>query len=1390
LKKIKVISICVLLFFFATDLPINVHVHNNTAYAQVSRTRERPLRQGNIEVPTSRHGGSGKVFGGQQKHVGKYVVHTWGYGDIVLRALAGTSMVIRSNAYHILFGIFLLVGLCLLFFSYITPSAYRGVDPLKFGRWALWITIVYAIVFNIHSRVAVEEHSPFINNQRVQLNAGIIQGSQWTEDVPWIIAYPLYVFTTIEFELGKLVENYFYDDYSYNSNFTVNTSGGGVPAVSFTGSGFMSPLIALNEMGSGNFNFNPYLYTNLNSYIIDCVMPEIISGRIPTDYLVASNDLADIIFDANSGGLVNPARVTKFIEAGSSNSNYILRNDLTDRSSSKITNVLKNNVRYNMKYLSCSDAANTLQGTVNQLSSLGNKGDIVKIILGMAGVNTSGNSSNNFLSAILNNDYSNFLGVVPQFILNYNGTASEFLTQAMIMNQFNDAYATWAAINGIPKDSLAVGLAKAQEMAKEKMSFSAVMASRYLPVIKGIIMVITIGFLPIVILMLLTPMATRFLFGYISVLLWLALWHVGSALLHSIVLFKAANYLTGLTGGNYNMLYKFAVDSNVMDYINMAGSMYWSVPTIALLVAGGFSMYTMNSLASSIANDVNAPTSSAAAETSSGNLSYGNVSANNLSGNKTNFARGMTVGSTFTNEWSNRNIYSMEDTISSRGLQSVGGVSGTGEAKINSDGSAYIEKFAAQGGHSTLSNATTDSQGKVISGHAVAGDKQGVEQLSKQLGGQDLSHLTGGNEVASIANADISNGEIIKATAYDTAGNRYESVKGEDGALHTVVFNAQGQEVAHMATKQGVNYQADLDGDGKLEIIHGASIIEMGHGVERITNGVIESANQELNGMQLKSLDVSNGQVKSGYGEKMDYAYIDGMGVTPKSIKWDGSSVKTVIETGNGEFTETKTVQGQRVIGSQVFQGVIDLGDGKVFHGEYRSDGYKSTYNGWVDDNGKIFTFIAEGDGQGHVIHNLGQAGSEKYTKDIENLLIERLQNIRSGTNFELLGASKGALSNDDIKAINSFVQHTYSDEMLPKMLQDKNMINYYANQIASGVIANMPIGLNNAYGISRDDKVSNIDQVNDKRSMSINAGGGGGLNVGGLKVNAGFDGGHVTDHGTTSQTNKSSGQSMNYNASENRAFNIMRDSIKDSLTNAVTKIENSGLAGDQAKATMQSAIINGISNGYNRIANDVNFIKNGNTVQQDTFSMPQEHGYSNVNNSFGFNPVGSFGTHNNENIDQVNTLHVTGNSITSSPASNPNNVNEYRTATPPAGGVGGSGIAQPSSNITIDNSATSNAPGIKYADNNIVGNTAQVGNNSQRVANQQEVIENNTQKSHTKLSSNNKTRHSEQEQPKPQSNSTSKPPQSSGSRKVAASGNPRSPQGERNVSGKRGGRS
>lgn len=490
-------------------------------------------------------------------------IYTWGYGDIIAQVLNGTKWLVATGDF---IGIFKIVALLSLVYVIVTYSGnlFTKADPFMLPKVYIVQLAVWSLFTVVKTDVAI------IDRQNAAYD-------QVVTEVPIGVARPIAWFSLLQKVLGERMETVF----SLPND------------LKYTNSGFFSGIGALLQAGSQRI-IDPYLYLSTNSYVVDCVVPDILDGTKNEGALMSSGTLwADL-------GNTNPARTTLVYD--NANTNGTVEN--------------------------CLNAYTQISGRLN-------------IYITDTGLPYAGASLGGYSALQL----ANVIGVASPYFLNYSATGEGFLLQSISMNHLREGYATWAAANGISQTGLGYGSGKAEETVRQNLALTGVLGSKYIPVIKGILTVILVTFIPILILLLLTPMMGVVALGFLFTLLWLSLWQLGDVILNLIINVKASHFLTVAAGGSYIIRSKEIVDASLLDYVNMAGSLYWMIPTMAAFVAGGFSFMALSSITGSSARSVYEPVGGASSEAATGSSSFGNSSHHNARANHRDWTSFLGTGS-------------------------------------------------------------------------------------------------------------------------------------------------------------------------------------------------------------------------------------------------------------------------------------------------------------------------------------------------------------------------------------------------------------------------------------------------------------------------------------------------------------------------------------------------------------------------------------------------------------------------------------------------------------------------------------------------------------------------------------------------------------------------
>jgi len=262
------------------------------------------------------------------------------------------------------------------------------------------------------------------------------------------------------------------------------------------------------------------------------------------------------------------------------------------------------------------------------------------------------------------------------------------------------ASSIWVKASGLSPEQLSVGTAITSSQFEARAIIQGILASGYVPVIKGIMTVFLVASIPIVVILLMVGdvfIPRRIILtGLFTVMFWLSLWHFAEAILNMIVAVKTGNLLQSIYGGgNYIPLQSSPVISNeVVRYVSMASNYYWAIPFLTLLFSGGFSIYTMNALAGKGTAAV-AASSAGAGDVVLGNIRVGNISENTVNSNTTvlnSMSRDVWTFNTVSENITTRNVIRGDDGSGNKvDLVPLGGsfYSGNIQAK---EGTEFLRK--------------------------------------------------------------------------------------------------------------------------------------------------------------------------------------------------------------------------------------------------------------------------------------------------------------------------------------------------------------------------------------------------------------------------------------------------------------------------------------------------------------------------------------------------------------------------------------------------------------------------------------------------------------------------------------------------------------------------
>lgn len=521
-----------------------------------------------------------------------YWIYTWGYSDIMVSMLNAVKQFMGTENYSLLLKVSVLLSLFTVFLSLLSD---KGFSPLLIFQKVLLVIAIQVLVLSSPVTVVVEE---------VQNGTLGAANQEIVADVPAVIAFPLATLSKME----KAVRDTLRNSLNY----------GGLTQGALYLDGF-SAITALNMLQSSTDvrPNNPNFTKTFNSYMENCILPDMISGYQDISKISVSKDLWQ-----QFGLNVHAARIG---------------NSYLDPAATGPDGVIK----------TCVDLYADLDNAINTVSA--DAQARLKAGLGLAGT--------------IQLDQS--LGAISSAIMNYQTTGADMIKNSLAINSFNDSYQQIASGMGVDGAGIAYSIAKAQETAKLNSSMQGIMAKKYMPIAKGYLTVIFVAVMPLVLLIAMITGTFRKPFGMIFGLLTaLALWNVGDQILDFIIivrthaLFEASN----IAGIGYTLESQPFINGAIIDTLTLSLGMYWMIPTLAFSIAT-MSGYGAASMMGGISGIATAGASSAAAEAAGGNMSFGNVRANAINMNKYDAASSMSIGSVSKMQMDHQQTASMQSKV-------------------------------------------------------------------------------------------------------------------------------------------------------------------------------------------------------------------------------------------------------------------------------------------------------------------------------------------------------------------------------------------------------------------------------------------------------------------------------------------------------------------------------------------------------------------------------------------------------------------------------------------------------------------------------------------------------------------------------------------------------
>lgn len=212
------------------------------------------------------------------------------------------------------------------------------------------------------------------------------------------------------------------------------------------------------------------------------------------------------------------------------------------------------------------------------------------------------------------------------FLMNLSKSTEELVQQNIMANMMQQGIVNMSAGVNTSAALIAYSDARAEEHVRLQMQTLGSIAADWLPLIRNVLEVILLGCFVFVVPMALMPIGFSIVKNYALTLLWLQLWDPLFAIVNLAANFYAKD-ASGSTGTSLTLVNYSGMALVNSDVISIAGYCSLLVPALAYGVLVGFKQ-SMMSMTQYLGGVLSSSTSSAVAESASGNFSLGNTNLN------------------------------------------------------------------------------------------------------------------------------------------------------------------------------------------------------------------------------------------------------------------------------------------------------------------------------------------------------------------------------------------------------------------------------------------------------------------------------------------------------------------------------------------------------------------------------------------------------------------------------------------------------------------------------------------------------------------------------------------------------------------------------------------
>ena len=499
---------------------------------------------------------------------------------------------------------------------------------------------------------------------------------------------------------------------------------------------------------------NPEIATLFPDYVQNCVMGDIfLNGKYTLDELMNSTDPYTIIFSKPS-----PLRQVP---------NYKRFTTTGDNGQTEIK-----------AFLSCEEAAVILKQKLGLDTQTGGKSwsYYARWLFG------GRPNPDLLLNQMLGESYSYFY--------NSGASASQIIRQNVTMNALRDGIMGYAARNG--DTSSLLNIATTSSMEKQRLAHATVgqVALRSLPMSQTLIVGLTIGIFPLMVLGgMFNAVTLNVLKGYVMAIMWVQSWPLLYAILNSCMTFYAK-----VNGSPVVLSELSQVQLKYSDLATTAGYLSMLIPPLAWGMLKGLGS-GFSSLYSHLASSAISPAATAAAGAVDGNYSYANMQTENVSGNSFN-----TNSSTLFGQMSHQ----LSNGATSTQMRDGSTVTDSTQAASKLPVSINFARQLASAQQEMAREAQTQSQSAMQSfSSSMSSTWQTLSQFGTNRGSSDT--MTQG------ADSTMSAQDSMMASKMRSAVESYAKA-------HNISNEQATQELAQRSVRASAGMYADANGHGGIGV--------------------------------------------------------------------------------------------------------------------------------------------------------------------------------------------------------------------------------------------------------------------------------------------------------------------------------------------------------------------------------------------------------------------------------------------------------------------------------------------------------------------------------------------------------------------------------------------